>query len=260
MTRWLDGHVAAWVVLAVLNLAVVGVGVLIQRVVRKRKAVLTDDARNDAVRFAYGFIGLFYTFFIGVIVSAMWSEMASAYDAARDEGSTAVQLAMDLRAFNKPDSDRIRQSLLAYERSAIDEWNVSNGARSAGTDAALARLYDSYNSVQATTDAQKATLTMSLSSLDALSHARTDRLLTAEQDQGLGWALWFVIILISVLALGAAIVYGVEDPALHYPMVAVVGLIVAANLFIIMELSYPYVGAISADSEPMQAAVRVLTG
>lgn len=221
-------------------------------------AVFADDSHNDAIRFAYGFIGLFYTFFIGFLVSSMWAQTTAAYGDARAEGATAVQLAMNLQAFDKADSDRIRSSLLDYEHSAIAEWNLTTGERRPETDAALARVYDAYGQVKATTETQKTMLTMSFASLDSLSQARTVRLLIAGEDQGLGWGLWFVVLLISALVVGTAIVYGVEHPVMHYPMVAIVGLIVAANLFIITELSYPYVGGMSAEPDALQQAAQLL--
>ena len=60
------------------------------------------------------------------------------------------------------------------------------------------------------------------------------------------------------MVLGTVVVYGVERSGYHYPMVAVVGVIVAVNLFLILELSHPYVGAISTSSDPLQQVVRTL--
>jgi hypothetical protein len=259
MTRWIDGHIPAWLLLFILALGIVGGGLLTQTVVRRRLPALANESHNDAIRFAYGFIGLFYTFFIGFLVSSMWAQTNSAYDAARSEGALATQLAIDLHSFDNEDQARLRADLLGYERSAIAEWDRADSVRLPETDAALIRVYQSYRQVNPSTDAEKGILTSSLANLDVLSQARTVRLLTVGEDQGLGWALWTVVWLTSLLVVGTAIVYGVEHPAMHYPMVAVVGLIVAANLFIIVELSYPYVGAMSMNSDPLQAAARLLT-
>ena len=64
--------------------------------------------------------------------------------------------------------------------------------------------------------------------------------------------LWAVIFLTSGLVLGTVIVYGGEKSALHYPMVAIVGVIVATNLFLILQLSHPYLGEISTPSDSLQ--------
>jgi hypothetical protein len=53
--------------------------------------------------------------------------------------------------------------------------------------------------------------------------------------------------------------YGVENPRIHYPMVTTVGMLVAVNLFLVLELSHPYVGEMATSPEPLRQAVNVLT-
>ena len=42
-------------------------------------------------------------------------------------------------------------------------------------------------------------------------------------------------------------------------MVGIVGVIVATNLFLILELAHPYVGAVSTSSDPLQEVLAVLS-
>jgi hypothetical protein len=42
-------------------------------------------------------------------------------------------------------------------------------------------------------------------------------------------------------------------------MVAIIGAIIAMNLFLILQLSHPYVGEIATSSDPLQEVVRALT-
>jgi hypothetical protein len=189
----------------------------------------------------------------------MWDQIHTADDNARTEGAAAVEMGRALAGFEPADSDRIRRALLKYEQAAVTEWNQYDGARMPAADAALAELSAAYGKANVTTDRQKALLNTSYADLDTISQARTVRLLTARDDSGLTWPLWAVIFFTSAMVLGTAIVYGVEHPAMHYPMVAIVGLIVGANLFLILELSHPYVGAISTASDPLQEAITILT-
>lgn len=163
--------------------------------------------------------------------------------------------------FAKDDADRIRQSLLTYEKSAIAEWEDGTGDRSPETDAALAQLSAAYRAVNAATDSQKKTLlSTSYANLDKVSQARTVRLLTAREDTGPPWPLWAVILLTSALVLGTVVIYGgVEKPGMHYPMIAIVGLIVATNLFLLLEASRPYIGGISTTPDPLYEVVSVLS-
>ncbi|TGD87344.1 DUF4239 domain-containing protein [Mycolicibacterium sp. CH28] len=258
MSRWLVSHLPPGLLLVVLIVVIAGGSVLIQRYVRRRFPALTGDEHNDVTKFTYGFIGFIYAFFIGFVVSSMWSQINTADANARAEGAVAVEMARGIATFDVPDGDRIRHALLDYQRAAIAEWG-DDGVRSPEADAALVRLSAAYGQVAARTDRQKTVLATSYSNLDAISQARTVRLLTDREDAGPPWPLWAVIVLTSVMVLGTVIIYGVEKPVMHYPMVVIVGLIVAANLFLILELSHPYVGGISTTSDPLHEVVAVLT-
>ncbi|QEN15851.1 DUF4239 domain-containing protein [Mycolicibacterium sp. ELW1] len=259
MSGWIVSHIPPGLLLVVLIVVIGGGGMLLAAGVRRLFPALTRDEHNDVTKFTYSFIGFIYAFFIGFIVSSMWGQIATADANARAEGSAAIEMARDLGVFEKADADRIRQSLLDYENAAIAEWNSDRSARSPDADAALAKVSAAYHQVTATTDSQKALLSSSYANLDKVSQARTVRLLTAREDTGPPWPLWAVIFLTSAMVLGTVIIYGVEKAGMHYPMVAIVGLIVATNLFLILELSHPFIGGISTSPDPLYEVVSVLT-
>jgi hypothetical protein len=259
MSGWIVSNIPPGLLLAGLIVVIAGGAMLLVVWVRRRFPALTRDEHNDVTKFTYSFIGFIYAFFIGFIVSSMWAEINSADANARSEGATAVEMARDTSVFENADGDRIRQRLLGYERAAIAEWDSGRGNRSPEADAALAQLSEAYRQVNATTDSQKSLLATSYANLDKVSQARTVRLLTAREDTGPPWPLWAVIFLTSAMVLGTVVIYGVEKVSMHYPMVAVVGLIVATNLFLILELSHPFIGGVSASNDPLYEVISVLT-
>ncbi|AKK29198.1 DUF4239 domain-containing protein [Mycobacterium sp. EPa45] len=259
MSGWLVSHIPPGLLLVGLIIVVAGGGILLVAGVRRRFPALTRDEHNDVTKFTYSFIGFIYAFFIGFIVSSMWGQINAADANARAEGAAALEMARGASAFDSADGDRIRQGLLSYERAAITEWDSGSGVRSAEADSALAQLSAAYRQVSATTDGQKSALSTSSSNLDKISQARTVRLLTAREDTGPPWPLWALIFLTSGMVLGTVVIYGVEKAGMHYPMVAIVGLIVATNLFLILELSHPFIGGISTTSDPLYEVVSVLT-
>ncbi|MBO0675880.1 DUF4239 domain-containing protein [Mycolicibacterium sp. S2-37] len=256
MSRWLVSGIPSWVLLVGLVVIVAGGGVLVQTYVRRRFTALTGDEHKDVTKFTYSFIGFIYAFFIGFVVSSMWGAINSADTDARSEGATAVQMATAAEFFTPADTERIRSALRAYESAAIAEW--SETTRTPAADAALRDLYSAYAQVQATTDTQKTLLSSSWSSLEQISQARTERILTSREDTGPPWPIWVVILLTSAMVLGTAIVYGVEKASLHYPMVIIVGVIVATNLFLVLELSHPYVGVVAIPPDRLQEVLSVL--
>lgn len=247
--------IPATILLIGLIVLVAGGAALCRRQLSRRYPRLADDEHNDILKFTYGFIGFVYALFIGFMISALWGQLNAADANARGEGAVAAQMASNSTAFAEPDGQRIRRSLLAYANAAIAEWPDAGIRRSAQADAALTDLRTAYAQVQATTDTQKTFLATSWTNLDKISEARTERILTGRNNSGLPWPLWAVIFLTSAMVLGTAVVYGADKAALHYPMVVVVGIVVATNLFLVLELAHPYVGGIAVSADPLREAV-----
>lgn len=260
MTHWLVSHLPAGLILPGIIIVVVAGALLIQRFVRHRFTRLKQDAHNDATRFAFGVVSFVYAFFIGFVVSAMWGQVSTADANVRTEGAAGVVLARTSTVFDEVDRERIRQSLLDYERAALTEWPLAaSGESYPEANVALERLYTAYKQVQPTNETQKTFLVNSFAALNDITEARTVRVLQARTDTGPSWALWAVIFLTSGLVLGCAIVYGVEGGTTHYLMVATVGVLVAANLFLVLELSHPYAGELSTSPEPLREVIDVLS-
>ncbi len=259
MSQWLVSNLPSWLLLSGLIISVTLGAVLVQFFVRRLFPGLGGEEHNDVTKFAFGVIGFVFAFFIGFVVSAMWGQINSADGRVRVEGAAGVQLARDSTVFDEPDRKRIQESLLDYEQSAVTEWSeAASGRVYPEADRALARTFSAYEQVQARTDIQKAVLSKSLTNLDNLSQARTTRVLQARTDTGPPWSLWAVIFLTSGLLLACAVIYGVEKPATHYGLVAILGVLVATELFLVLELSHPFIGDIGTSPEPLREVVRVI--
>jgi len=259
MSRWIVSAIPPWLLLLGLIVMISGGSVLLGMALRRRFPRIAQDEHNDAVKFGYGVIGFVYAFFIGFVVSAMWGQVNDADSLTRTEGAAGVQLARDASVFDAADGDRIRKSLLSYERAAVTEWPmVARGQSLPEADKAMATLYRTFQELTPRTDIQKTFLSTSLGNLDTISQSRTARIIEGDYDAGPTWPLWAVIFLTSGLVMGCTIVYGVEKPAMHYPMVAIVGAMVAANLFLVLELSHPFVGDVSTSPAPLQKVIAVL--
>lgn len=260
ISQWLVATLPSWALLLGIIVAVAGGAVLVQVFVRRHFPNLKGEEHNDVIKFAFGVVGFVFAFFLGFVVSAMWGQIGAADGRARTEGAAGVQLARTVTVFDQPDEDRIWKALLEYQQAAIVEWGkMAQGGSHPAAEDALTRLYAAYEGVQARTDAQRTILSTSFGNLDSLGQARTQRLAQAKTDVGPPWSLWAVIWLTSGLLLACAIIYDVQRPATHYTMVTILGILVAANLFLVAELSHPFIGEIGTSSEPLQQVVRQLS-
>ncbi|MEU8996022.1 hypothetical protein AB0952_13390 [Streptomyces caniferus] len=260
MARWFVINVPPWLLLTGLVVVIAGVMAVVQAVVRHRFPRLKQGGHNDVAQFIFPVVGLVYGFLIGFIVLVLWGQVNSADQTTRAEGAAAVQMARGRSVFGTAESARIRQSLLEYGRAAAAEWpRAAAGRTTPETENALNRLYGTYESITPRNDTQRAFLASSLVSLKDLSLARTERLLAARTNTGPPLSLWLVIFLNSALVLGFSVIYGSEQARMHYGMVAAVSVLIAANLFLVTELAYPFLGELSTSPEPVNEVVRVLS-
>jgi hypothetical protein len=260
VSAWLVSNIPSWLLLLGLNVLIAGGAVLALRFVRHRFPGLRGDERSEVTQFAFMLVGFVYAFFTGFIVTAMWGQDNAADDDMRVEGATAVQMAGDLTVFDKPDGDRIREALLDYERAAVTEWPlVAHGHSYPAAGQALLGLRSAYDQVQPRTDTQKTYLANSFDSLHKISQARTERTIRARTDNGMPWSMWTVFFLTSGLVLGGALVFSVEKPAIHYALVATVGVLLATDLFLVIEVAHPYIGDTATSSASLGAAIQSLS-
>jgi hypothetical protein len=245
----------SWLLLIGLIVAIVGTSIGLQACLRHRSV----HVKSDATKFL-PLMATIFAFSTGFLINSLWGQINTADANIRDEGAAGVQLARDLAVFDKADQDRIRRSLLEYERAADAEWSLSSqGQSSSAASDALWRVYEAYGKVEAPTAFQKTLLSTSFANLDKVSQARSKRVFTAATDQGPPWAVWGVIVVMGGVILGWSIVSGVKDSEMGYPVVATVGALVACQVFLILQVSYPYVGEIGTSPEPLREVIRVLT-
>ncbi|MGW7576001.1 bestrophin-like domain [Streptomyces sp. NPDC054765] len=260
MSRWIVMNVPSWLVLAGLVVVIAGGTAVVQVIVRHRFPRLKQGEHNDVAEFVFPVIAVVYGFLIGFIVLALWGQVNSADQTVRTEGAVAMQMSSGSEVFGKAESARIRQSVLEYGRAAVAEWpHAADGLATPAAENALKGLHHTYESITPRSDTQRAFLASSLTSLKELALARTERLLAARSNIGPPLSLWMVIFLTTGLVLGFSVVFGSAQAPMHYGMVGAVSVLVAANLFLVMELSFPFLGEFATSPEPLNAVVNGLS-
>jgi len=241
-----------------LIVGIVGVAIGLQILLRRWFPQVTEGKQNDVLIFGFAVVGIVYAIIMGFLISVLWGEVSHASDLAQTEGSQAVQMARYTAAFDEPMRGRLRHDLLAYQDAVLREFDeLSKGGRSFTAEDALARLSATYTEIQPRDDNQRAALADSLESLKETTVARTRRVLIAEEDVGPPLAVWTVIILTSTLVLAFAVFFGEAQARMHTLIVATIAVLVAGNLFLIIELAYPYLG-FGTSSSSLQAVDDLL--
>jgi len=139
-------------------------------------------------------------FMIAFIVGALWGQVGDADAVVRKEGAAAIQIARELDVFAQADSDRIRESLLAYQNAALDEWpQAINGRITPEAEKALADLESVLETTKPVDDKQRSALNSALDSVKEIGSSRTERIVMARTNVGPPMSLWSVIFLTSAL-------------------------------------------------------------
>jgi Protein of unknown function (DUF4239) len=259
VSRWIVSNVPSVVLLAALVVGIAAGTVAVLVCVRRRYPGLAEGGHNEVAKVGFSVVGPVYGFMIGFIVVVLWGQVNAADEVVRTEVASAVQMARDLNSLEPADADRIRQSLLEYERAAVAEWPLAASGRAAPeAENALARLYTEYESIQPRDDGQRTFLASSLASLDQLGLSRAERLVMATTNDGPTWSLWGAILLTSGLVLGFVVVIGETRARAHYAMVVAVSVLVAVNLFLVTELAHPFLGELGTSPDALQQAIDVL--
>ena len=197
-----------------------------------------------------------YAFFVGFVVSAMWGQIGNADSKARIEGAAAVQLANDLTVFDKADGDRVRQSLVDFENAALMEWPLAASGQSyPEADSALRRLYTAYTqSSRRTRFKRQSSVLLSQTSTRSARreqngcfrpaptlgrHGRCGR----SSSSPAHWSS-------DAQSSTASRIPPCTTPWLE-------ALLVATNLFLVLELSHPFVGEMATSPEPLRQAVSI---
>jgi hypothetical protein len=249
-----------WLLLPALIVLISGGAVLTHSYVRHRFPGLKEDTQNDVMRFVFTVIAVLYAFLSGFLINALWGQINAADARVAIEGSAGMQQAKSLTVFDAADSDRIRQRLLEYERAAVAEWPlVASGQTRPETDKALQGLYTAYQEVQPRNDAQSKFLGISLNNLDKMSAERTERVTAARTATGPPLPLWAVNFVTGAMLLTSGIIFGGSKSAFNSAMVAALGVLIASVLFVVVEMSHPYLGEIATSPEPLRQVVAFLS-
>ena len=259
MSRWIATNVPSWLLFAILVVGVASVAVAALTFARHRFPRLADGAHNDIAKSGFGVVGPVWGFLIAFIVGALWGQVGDADSVVRAEGAAAIQIARELEAFGDADAERIKAHLLTYEQAALDEWpQAIDGHALPEVEEALDDLRTTLDGIQPADDRQRSAVGSALDSVKQIGSSRTERIVMARINVGPPRSLWAVIFLTSALVLGFAVIIGEKQVRMHYAVVAAVGVLVGALLFLVMELAFPFHGEMGTTAEPLRAAIEVL--
>jgi Protein of unknown function (DUF4239) len=258
MAYWIAAHVPAWITGVVLIVGLPLATVAIQVMLRRAVPALKQTEHNEVAGFLVAVIGVAYAVVAGFTIIVLWENFTEAQRATNVEALRATPLEQGSQVFGPATQARLRREIIAYDQSVIDNWSsLKQGNASPQVRANLDAMLTTIESLEPTTDAQRAFVDEAEARLLDLSNERRDRIITAHEGE-LPPLMWIAILVASAITIMFALLFGLENARLHYVMVAGLAAIIGTNLFLVAELNFPFAGDISVQPTSYRTVVQEL--
>ena len=260
MARWLASEVPEWAVGLVCLVGLPALMVLVQAMVRRVVPKWDSGEHNDAAGVMLSAAVVVYSIAIGLCVVTLWERLDDAHRATEAEATNLAAVAQGSAVFDAGVRERIRAGVIAYNKDVIDGWALrihGEPVPKVGDD--LDALVATVAALEPQTPAQRAFVEDATARLDRAAELRVVAVRLAK-DQQLPDILWVAVIGGSVVVLGLCLTCGVRDGVLRRILLVGVTATVGINLFLVVELNYPFYGNVSIRPDSYANVIAALDG
>lgn len=259
--RWIVTDVPTWVVGVVLIVGLPALAVLAKVGMQRRVPALAAGSHNEVAGFLVAIVAVVYAVIVGFTIVSLYEASVTANEDVSAEAANLLQIHSDGLVFGPQTQVRIDADIVRYARAVVDHWDlVSEGHESPQIQAALDDIYATLGAYTPRTAAQTDELNQAISDLDDLSQARVARQLEAIESGSLPAVLWIGILVTSAITLAFALLFALDNLRIAYAMVAGVAAVLGVNIFVLVELGYPFVGSVAVGPGKFEAVIHLLGG
>jgi Protein of unknown function (DUF4239) len=259
--RWIVTSVPTWLVGIVLIVGIPALAVATKVLLSRKIPALKADSHNDVAGFLVAVVAVIYAVIVGFTIVSLYEAQVGAENEVNTEAATLLQLHQGDFVLGSGTSARIDSDIVQYADAVVMNWpTIAAGGESAKVQQRLDDIYRTLRAYEPRTPFQRDFLDQAIENTDSLSAARVARQLDARQAQSLPVVLWIGILLTSTVTLGFALMFSLEDLRFACTMVAGVAAVLAVNLFMLIELSYPFLGSLSVGPEKFSDVARLVSG
>jgi Protein of unknown function (DUF4239) len=204
---------------------------------------------NDLTGFVIAVVGVVYAVLLAFIAVVTWESYTRADEIAVEEATYAGNLYRDSVGLPEQIAGPLRTDLRRYIEDVIkQEWPVQRAGNVPGTGwPMLEDMQIRIARFEPQTAGQTVVQQEWLHTLNQLYAARRHRLLAAQGHvPAIGW---WVIVLGGLVTIGCTYLFGADRLPMQMILTAAVTAILTLNVILIVQLDYPFRGAVSVSSE-----------
>jgi hypothetical protein len=214
-----------------------------------RKALQTH---HDVTSASFNVIGVLYTVILAFVMVTDWERYKQTEEYCEAEGNALANLYRDSNMLPPESRVQIREALIAYARTVVDqEWErMIHRKESPEAVKAMNRLWQAYYSVKPKLESEQVWYSESVDKLNNLADNRRMRIMACKAR--ISWVMWFLLIVGGVLTLGYMNLFGIESFQAHLVMTISLAAMLILILFIIYSLDNPFWGDPCISPEAFQ--------
>jgi hypothetical protein len=259
--KWVVTEVPTALVAVVLIVGLPALAIIAKVFIKRHVKSLTTDTHNEVAGFLVAIVGVVYAVVVGFTIVSLYEASVTANDDVSTEAADLLQLHEGNFVLGPSTSARIDADVISYAKAVVRNWeSISEGNPNPQVQSSLDDIYTTLGSYVPHTVAQMQFLDQSITDVDALSQARNARLLESREAGSLPLVLWIGILLASVVTLAFALLFSLDNVRVAYAMVAGVAVVLAVNIFVLVELTYPFLGSVAVGPEKFVEVVRLTGG
>jgi hypothetical protein len=250
--RGLINHVPIWLLLIAVVAAIVGLVLLLVWLIRRLVPAVREGFDAEVASQMLGVVAALFGLLLAFIVVIAYQNYGDTQSNVSDEADALGAIVRDSGAFRQPDRDRVRDAVGAYVRAVVDdEWpRMHEGNDSARAWAAVDGMYTAIQRVDPTSPKAVAFYDDSVRQLTTALDARRNRL--DDAGGGLPWVIGALLLVGSIIIVGYTALVGSRSFWFHAIGAGAIALVLGLSLVVLLDLTYPFSGDLSVDSEPFR--------
>jgi hypothetical protein len=260
MAKWLADQVPEWVVATMLIVLLPLLILFVETRLHRRLPHWRTGKHNDATAIMVSVAAVVYSVAIGLCVITLWDRWEAAHAATEGEATNLAALAESSSICGPEVSSRIRDQVVAYNQDVVDGWALRiHGEQVPRVSVDMNAIEQSIVAIQPANEAERAYVKDAVIRLGTAIELRHTAIRLA-RDQQLPNVLWISVLAGSAVVLSLCLTCGVADSTIRRILIVGVTVTVAVNLFLVVELNYPFYGDISVGPEAYLRVIDQLRG
>jgi len=220
--------------------------------VRRRLKIDWLKRQHEVASFFFLMIGTLYAVLVAFAIFVVWGQFQEAGTNLEHEANQVGNLSRMSMVMPDPLRTNIRNALLGYLNSVIDDEfpAMAAGRDSTRTWDAVQKIWDIYNTVQPDNPRMQIYLEQSITQLNGLCSSRRFRLFTSRGT--VPPSLWGLLLVGGVMLIIFTYFFGHESIWSQAAMTAALAGVLAFSLFLIDTFDDPYSGVVHIATTPLQ--------